>query len=651
MRNRIFSILLLTLSLTTTPQLVFAQNSVQQLFKQGETAESVGDNSQAETIWRKVLQVEPNNGKAYNNLGKALGRQRKLEASLAAHQKALQINPNDADAYVGIGHVLNAQGKPEKAIASYKKAIQLHSNLATAYNGLGNALKDQKKLDEAIAAFQKAIQIDPKNTFIYNNLGIALYEDNKLDEAIAAFQKAIQIDPKNTFTYNNFGIALYENNKLDEAIAAFQKAIQIDPKNTFTYNNLGIALYENKKLDEAIAAFQKAIEINTKDAIAYNNLGIALREQKKLEQAISAYQKAIQINPEFAAAYTNLGDTLRDQKKLDQALAAHQKAIHINPKFSLAYTNLGVILKDQKKLDEAISNYKSALLLPEDISTTPSTAHTLANNNLGLGLQEQEKFKEAIEHFDKAEKLDSDFIYASNNNIEARRLLTEKENKLASVESDIEFLPKNDPNLTVKRSVIRITAEFFNSKRQGIEVGTGVVIQRDANRTLILTNRHVIFDSNEQGENIQVEFFSSPPSDRVRMRRNAKLFKTTSTENELDLAILEVIDKLPEDIQPLSISSTITPAMPIRIIGHDAETKKDKSWSIKSGKINYQNQQLQISEAALKTGYSGSPVINSENRIIGIVYAQKSGKKQDFAYPISVVKKQLSIWKINLAKP
>ncbi|WP_233455401.1 MULTISPECIES: serine protease [Nostocales] len=88
--------------------------------------------------------------------------------------------------------------------------------------------------------------------------------------------------------------------------------------------------------------------------------------------------------------------------------------------------------------------------------------------------------------------------------------------------------------------MVRITAKFSTMQRQGIEIGTGVVIQRDANRILILTNRHVIFDGNEQGENIQVEFFSSPPSDRVRMRRNAKLFKTTSTEDELDLAILEV---------------------------------------------------------------------------------------------------------------
>ena len=584
MRNRIFITLLLTLSLTSTTQIVFAQNTVEQLFKQGETAEAVGNNSQAETIWREILRVEPNNGKAYNNLGNALRRQGKLAEALAAHQKALQLNHNDAEAYVGIGNVLNAQGKPEEALASHKKAIQLNPKLAIAYNGLGNALSDQKKLDEAVAAFQKAIELDPKDATAYNNLGIALYDQKKLDEAIAAFQKAIKLDPKYANAYNDLGIVLYEQKKLDAAVAAFQKAIEIDPKLAIAYNGLGNALSDQKKLEEAVAAFQKAIELDPKDAYAYNNLGNALY--------------------------------------------------------------------DQKKLEEAISNYKKALSLPEDTLVSPTTAHTLANNNLGVALQELilRLRREAIEHFDKAEELDPNYIYASNNNIEARKLWSAEQDQLASLESDIEFLPKNDPNLPVKRSVVRITAKFSNNQRQGIEVGTGAVIQRDVNRTLILTNRHVIFDGNDQGKNIQVEFFSVPPENRVRMKRNAKLLKMTSTEDKLDLAVLEVSGKLPEDIQPLSMSTTIDPIMPIQIIGHDAQRGEDKSWSVKSGKIIVKNQELEISETELRPGYSGSPVIDSKNRLIAIVYARKPGETRNFAYPISQVKKQLSIWKITLTK-
>ncbi|MBD2673937.1 tetratricopeptide repeat protein [Aphanizomenon flos-aquae FACHB-1416] len=686
MRNRIFITLLLTLSLTSTTQIVFAQNTVQQLFKQGETAEAVGNNSQAETIWRKILRVEPNNGKAYNNLGNALRRQGKLAEALAAHQKALQINHNDAEAYVGIGNVLNAQGKPEEALAYHKKALQLNPKLAIAYNGLGITLSDQKKLDEAVTAYQKAIEFDPKYAAAYYNLGIALYDQKKLDEAVTAYQKAIELDPKDASAYNNLGnalsdqkkldgavaayqkaiefdpkyatayynlgIALYYEKKLDGAVTAYQKAIEFDPKYAIAYNNLGNALYYQKKLDGAVTAYQKAIELDPNYAIAYNNLGNALSDQKKLDEAVAAYQKAIELDPKLAIAYYNLGNALSDQKKLDEAVAAYQKAIELDPKYATAYNNLGNALRDQKKLDAAISNYKKALSLPEDTLVSPTTAHTLANNNLGVALQELilRLRREAIEHFDKAEELDPNYIYASNNNIEARKLWSAEQDQLASLESDIEFLPKNDPNLPVKRSVVRITAKFSNNQRQGIEVGTGVVIQRNANRTLILTGRHVIFDGNDQGKNIQVEFFSVPPANRVRMRRNAKLLKMTSTENKLDLAVLEISGKLPEDIQPLSMSTTIDPIMPIQIIGHDAQRGEDKSWSVKSGKIIVKNQELEISETELRPGYSGSPVIDSKNRLIAIVYARKPGETRNFAYPISQVKKQLSIWKITLTK-
>ena len=686
MRNRIFITLLLTLSLTSTTQVVFAQNTVEQLFKQGETAEAVRNNSQAETIWREILRVEPNNGKAYNNLGNALRRQGKLAEALAAHQKALQLNHNDAEAYVGIGNVLNAQGKPEEALASHKKAIQLNPKLAIAYNGLGNALYNQEKLEEAVTAYQKAIEFDPKYTIAYNNLGNTLYNQEKLEEAVAAYQKAIEFDPKYTIAYNNLGVVLYDQKRLDEAVTAYQKAIELDPKFAYAYNNFGIALrgwkkldgavaayqkaiefdpkyatayynlgntlYYQKKLDGAVTAYQKAIELDPNYAIAYNNLGNALYDQKKLDGAVAAYQKAIELDPKYATAYNNLGNALRDQKKLDEAVTAYQKAIELDPKFANSYNNLGIALYEQKKLEQAISNFKTALSLPEDTLVSPTTAHTLANNNLGVALQELilRLRREAIEHFDKAEELDPNYIYASNNNIEARKLWSAEQDQLASLESDIEFLPKNDPNLPVKRSVVRITAKFSNNQRQGIEVGTGVVIQRNANRTLILTGRHVIFDGNDQGKNIQVEFFSVPPANRVRMRRNAKLLKMTSTENKLDLAVLEVSGKLPEDIQPLSMSTTIDPIMPIQIIGHDAQRGEDKSWSVKSGKIIVKNQELEISETELRPGYSGSPVIDSKNRLIAIVYARKPGETRNFAYRISQVKKQLSIWKITLTK-
>ncbi|MBD2598645.1 tetratricopeptide repeat protein [Nostoc spongiaeforme FACHB-130] len=584
--HRLITNLFLILYLATTPRLVVAQTSIEQLFEQGNAAQQAGKYAESEAAYRQIIEIEPNNATAYYKLCDVLDDQNKIDAAIAACQKSVQLNPTEAK----------------------------------THNLLGNALNNQKKLDAAVAAYEKAIQLNPNYAAAYYNLGITLY-----------YQK-----------------------KLDATVAAFQKAIQLDSSSAHAYNGLGNALREQKKLDAAVAAYEKAIQLNPNYATAYNNLGNALREQNKLDAAVAAFQKTIQLDPNLAEAYNNLGIALSYQNKLDSAVAAYKKAIQLNPNYTGAYNNLGVALRWQNKLNEAIAAYKKALTLPENTTSTTSisptvpTAHTAANNNLGLVFQDQGKLKQAIEHFDKSEELDPNFIYASNNNREARRLWTEQQNKLASVEDDRQWLPKNDPKLPVKRSVVLITAEFFNSERQGTEIGTGIVIQREDNRTLILTNRHVIFDGNEQGKNIQVEFFSSPPPDRVRMRRNAKPLKIITT-NKLDLAILEITDNVPEDIKPLPISATaINPKMPVQIIGHSAQRGEDKSWSVQSGKINNsQNQQLEISEATLKPGFSGSPVLDSQNRLVGIVYARKTGETRNLAYPISEIKKQLSTWNIS----
>ncbi|WP_169221880.1 serine protease [Brasilonema sp. UFV-L1] len=615
-RHHTIFVVFLTLSLAVSPRLVAAQSSIEQLLKQANAAESVGNYSQAEKIWRRVVQLKPNDGNAYNNLGNALRQQKKLEAAIDAFQKAIQFNPDYADAYNSLGNALCDQKKLDKAIDAYKKAIEFDSDHAYAYNGLGNALRDQKKLDEAIDAFQKAIQLDHNYADAHNGLGIALYDQNKLDEAIAEYKTAIQLDPKFAYAYNGLGNALYDQKKLEAATVAFQKAIQLKPNFAYAYNGLGNALRDQKKLDEAIRNFQKAIQLKPNFAYAYNGLGIALYDQKKLDQAIRNFQKAIQLDPNLANAYYNLGIGMINQKKLDAAIAAFQKAI----------------------------------TLLEQSSTTPPRTLTLAHNGLGVAFKQQGKLEAAIKEFDNAEKIDPDFGYASNNNDEARRLRKiQRNNDLAKVVDDREWLPKDDPSLPLKRSVVRITAEFSTIReRQGFEVGTGIVIQRKANRTLILTNRHVIFDGNEQGKDIQVEFFSKPPENRVRMRRNAKLLKMTSQKEQVDLAVLEVMGNLPEDIQPLPISLTpITPKTPTRIIGHSASSEENLFWCVESREISSSDKQkMQISQPALKFGYSGSPVIDSQNRLLGIVFARRRGEQESFAYPMSVILEKLRTWKV-----
>ena len=229
---------------TITPHPALSQD-VDQLFQQGNAAQDRGNFSEAESIFRQVINIDPNNAYAYNNLGNALYKQGKLEQAISSFRKVIELNPNLALAYNGLGNALEKQGNSEQAITNYQQAVELDPNYAPAYNGLGNALYDQGKLEQAIASFQKAIELNPNYAHAYNNLGNALRQQGKLEQAIANYQQALSLPNQegspssaHALAYNGLGYVLEQQDKLEQAIQNYQRSLEIDPDYVTAKNNL-----------------------------------------------------------------------------------------------------------------------------------------------------------------------------------------------------------------------------------------------------------------------------------------------------------------------------------------------------------------------------------------------------------------------------
>ena len=304
--------------LNAVPDVAIAK-SVEELFQQGNAAQTAGQYAEAETIWRQVLRSDRLNAAAYSNLGLALYEQKKLEEAIRAYREAINLDPKSANAYYDLGLALYEQKKLEEAIRAYREAINLNPKSANAYNGLGNALYEQKKLEEAIRAYREAINLDPKSANAYNGLGNALYEQKKLEEAIRAYREAINLDPKSTNAYYNLGVALHGQKDLEEMIRAYREAINLDPKSANAYYNLGVALYEQKKLEEAIRAYREVlslpedtsgIPINFHTA-ARNGLGLVFLQQGKLTEAIAEFRQAVKTDPNYSFSQNNLKEAQR----------------------------------------------------------------------------------------------------------------------------------------------------------------------------------------------------------------------------------------------------------------------------------------------------------------------------------------------------
>jgi len=260
----------------------------------------------SETLFRRAVQVTPNNYLAYNNLGHYLSGKGKTAEAMANYTRALEINPLYDEALNNIGYALAGQRRFPEAIGFYERALRVRPTQVEVHNNLGNALSEMGRLTEAVEQYLIALKENPEHVDAHNNLGIALAMQGKLDEAIPHFRAAIRFKPGYASAHSNLGNALAVQHKLDEAIREYQISLDLNPRDPQAHNNLGNVLAEQGKLDQAIAQYAKALELNAHNPEAHFNLGVALVRQGKTSEAAAHFTEALRLKPDYAEARRQL---------------------------------------------------------------------------------------------------------------------------------------------------------------------------------------------------------------------------------------------------------------------------------------------------------------------------------------------------------
>jgi hypothetical protein len=115
--------------------------------------------SEAEGLYRSILQARPDHPGISNNLGLALKDQGKLEEAAATFQRVLALKPDDTLAHCNLGNVLRLQGKLDDATASYRRAISLRPDMALAHKNLGTVLCESDRMAEGLASFRRHAEL------------------------------------------------------------------------------------------------------------------------------------------------------------------------------------------------------------------------------------------------------------------------------------------------------------------------------------------------------------------------------------------------------------------------------------------------------------------------------------------------------------
>ncbi|MBW4620247.1 MAG: tetratricopeptide repeat protein [Cyanosarcina radialis HA8281-LM2] len=525
-------------------------------------------------------------------------------------QKVLENSPRTSENYKRLAIVLLAQSQPEAGFSSLEKAIAINPNDLEAYQLLGwwmtaNLLKTEGKpvnpelREKVVAHWQSVMKKFPQDIAAYQGLSTLLIEEQKWTEAIATLERAIALNPKDPNIYLSLAIALSGRGQDREAKEAFQKTLMLESNKVYAYLYFSEALYKQGKNSEVARIFQQAVNIE---------LEAGKRILKQSVRSASVFG-GIGFRPSYLPTlYANASQNL-EEGNLETAIATFRKILVFEPKAVAAYDGLCEALYRQDKFTEALETCQKA-----------STVNLASQSSFAPKEQSLEYW---VRQFNIAK---------------VKRRLAYQQNP--SIFNLPERLPtvQDDPLVSLKRSVIRILS-------QEMPRGTGWVFKREGSKAWILTNRHVVTEPDLQTrqKNLEIELYSQPPDGQFRQRLSAKIVNVTPKDDPLDLAILEVTG-LPADIQPLQLATGKTSLeQPVRAIGHPVDRPE---WAVMEGKVWQKREKFIVLSAQVALGASGSPVLDMDNHVVGILYEVRFGrfgfdKYNGAAFPIGLVRERL----------
>jgi tetratricopeptide (TPR) repeat protein len=165
-------------------------------FDLATNAYKIGDNVRAIEYYKRSLQLQPDNIKVMERLGRAYSNLNDMESAIKYLEDALKIDPQNVTALRSLALCYRYSDRA-KAIEYLKLSLDIHPEGYEAWDFLGLLYRDQKYIDEAISAHEQALRIQKRpETEFY--LGILLLYSPKGDKIrarslmLSAYQRTLE---------------------------------------------------------------------------------------------------------------------------------------------------------------------------------------------------------------------------------------------------------------------------------------------------------------------------------------------------------------------------------------------------------------------------------------------------------------------------
>ncbi|MEP7305355.1 MAG: tetratricopeptide repeat protein [Acidobacteriota bacterium] len=182
-----------------------AATALRKVLDEAVAATNAGKFDDAIAGFTKAAELQPTCFACFYNIGYAHAQKKDYDNAESNYKKAIELKADYADAYAGLASLYNAQRKFDLAAAASAKASELSSALGAPGGATGGAdalfnqgvvLWNGGKIADAKKAFEGAIQANPNHAEAHYQLGMALVNEGNLAGATTEFESYLKLAPE-----------------------------------------------------------------------------------------------------------------------------------------------------------------------------------------------------------------------------------------------------------------------------------------------------------------------------------------------------------------------------------------------------------------------------------------------------------------------
>jgi tetratricopeptide (TPR) repeat protein len=233
-------------------------------------------------------------------------KQKDVIKAQSGYRQVLQIEPDQPDALYYLGLVEEGQGRAEDAIERLTRSFSIRHHTEVGVH-LARMLAKRERTREAINVLQAVCKKDSGNAAAQFDLALQLRKDNQYGAAIKTFRKVLSFASHKMVATLYTGLCYQDIGDLKEAEKWYENCLKLAPNHHSPYYQLCFVRKFMDPADPFIAQLKSVYEqtagANERSILAFA-LGKVMDDLKEYEQAFVYYQQANSLKRESFPFYS-----------------------------------------------------------------------------------------------------------------------------------------------------------------------------------------------------------------------------------------------------------------------------------------------------------------------------------------------------------